>query len=433
MRDSHFSVLGSAKRFFSGTLISRIMGMMRDLSMAFCFGSAPQVAAFMVAYRLANLLRRLFGEGALQGGFVPHFELLRNQNEQQAISFYRDLKVSMILSVGGIIAVGMAFCWLIGGDIPLMMLLMLPGVLFLSLYALDNAVLQCEKKYFLGASAPAFFNLVWVVSAFSLRQWETRPAMFALSFSVLLAFAVQWWVTARPVMRWSHGSPKTPLRPFSSEVRSLFKPFSFSLIGVGAAQINSALDALFAAWSHPSGPAYLWYAIRIEQLPLALLGIAFANALLPPLSRAAQAGSWDLYQELLRKALKKCTLLLLPCTIGMIVFAEFGVGLLYGHGAFLKGDIGETALCLQAYALGLIPSAYALLLASGFYARKEYRWPMRCSLLAIGANLIFNFLLVFWFSSGPSGIALATSLSAWINFGLLRLKVWQLEEDRAQK
>lgn len=419
MNDSHSSVIASAKKFFSGTLLSRVMGMVRDLSMAFCFGGAPQVAAFMVAYRLANLLRRLFGESALQGGFVPHFELLRNQNEAEAIRFYRDLKLSMILVVGAIIALGMLFCGLFSSDILFMMLLMLPGVLFLTLYALDSAVLQCGKKYFLSASAPALFNLVWIVSAFALRQWEIRSAMFALSASIFFAFGAQWWVTARPVIRWSRSSAKTALRPFSSEVRALFKPFSYGLIGIGASQINSALDALFAAWSDPSGPAYLWYAIRIQQLPLALLGIALANALLPPLSRAAQAGSWERYQELLQKALRKCTVLLLPCMVGMILFAEFGVSLLYQHGAFLKSDALATSRCLQAYALGLVPTAYVLLLANGFYARKEYHWPMRCSLISIASNVVLNTLFVFEFSWGPSSIALATSLSSFLNCLLL--------------
>lgn len=419
IKDSHALIFSAVKKFFTGTLLSRMTGFLRDLTMAFCFGSAPQVALFMVAFRLAHLLRRLFGEGALQGGFVPHFELLRKRDEVEAAQFYRDLGSSLMLTAGAIVAVGMGLCWIVHTDLFLMMLLMLPSILFLSLYALDSAVLQCKKRYFLGASAPALFNVVWIIAALFLRRQEIRSAMFGLSACVLLAFAAQWWVTARPVLRWVRSMPKQGIRLFSPEVRSLFKPLSFSLIGVGAAQINGALDALFATLAHPSGPAYLWYAIRIEQLPLALLGIAFANALLPPLSRAAQAGNWDLYRDLQRKALRKCTLLLLPCTIGMLTLADFGIGILYGHGAFLKTDVAATALCLKAYALGLIPTAYTLLLANGFYARKEYKHPMRCSLLAIATNALLNTLFVFVFAWGPAGIALATSLGALVNVAAL--------------
>ena len=425
--DSESSVMRSARSFFAGTLLSRVMGLARDVAMAFCFGSTPEVAAFMVAYRLANLFRRLLGEGNLQGGFVLQFEHLRLQGGSESALFYRDIFFSMILSVAALIGASAAGCWVLNyylnSDILLMMLLMMPGVIFLCLYALNSSVLQCQRRYFLPAMAPVAFNAIWIIAAFLFHGQPIGSAMFSLSVGVLIAFAMQWWLTSRPVIRWVIQTVgwREWLRPqiFSTHVRAIVKPLSLGIVGIGAAQINSALDAIFARIADPVGPAYLWYSIRIQQLPLALFGIAIAGALLPPLSRAMQSGSLDRYRELLQGGLKQSAALMFPCTMGMIVLATAGLDLLYGHGGFHSADVQETALCLQCYAVGLIPMVYVLLLANGFYAQKEYHWPMRCSLVAVACNTLLNVIFVFWFHWGAASIALATSISAYLNCSML--------------
>ncbi len=417
----------SARSFFAGTLLSRVMGLVRDIVMAFCFGSAPEVAAFMVAYRLANLFRRLLGEGNLQGGFVPHFERLRLQGDGDAARFYRDIFYSMIWSVAILVGASALICWVltyyVDSDILLMMLLMMPGVVFLCLYALNSSVLQCQRRYFLPAIAPVAFNAIWIAAAYFFRGQPPGRAMFSLSGGILIAFALQWWMTSRPVTRWVIQTVgwREWLRPraFSSEVRRVVKPLSLGIVGIGAAQINSALDAIFARIADPSGPAYLWYSIRVQQLPLALFGIAIAGALLPPLSRAMQAGSLDRYRYLLQSGLKQSAALMFPCTMGMIVLASAGLDLLYGHGGFHGADVQQTALCLQCYALGLIPMVFVLLLANGFYAQKEYYWPMRCSLYSVACNTLLNVIFVFVFHWGAVSIALATSIAAYLNAAML--------------
>ena len=425
--DTTSSIMRSAKSFFAGTLLSRVMGMLRDITMAFCFGSAPEVAAFMVAYRLANLFRRLLGEGNLQGGFVPHFERLRLEGEATAAKLYRDTFYALILVVLAMVGIGAVVCWVstfyLDSDIPRMMLLMMPGVVFLCLYALNSSVLQCQKCYFLPAVAPVLFNGAWIAAALLLVGQKINTAMFHLSIGVLIAFALQWWITSRPVTQWVirevGWSEWLRPHPFSSQVRTLIKPLALGIVGVGAAQINSALDAIFARLADPSGPAYLWYSIRIQQLPLALFGVALAGALLPPLSRMMQSGAVDRYRELLQNALKQSSALMFPCTAGMIVLAFAGLDLLYGHGGFQNSDVRETQLCLQCYAIGLIPMVYVLLLANGFYAQKNYGWPMRCSLIAVGCNTLLNIIFVFVFHWGAASIALATSFSAYLNCAML--------------
>jgi len=425
--DSESSIIRSARSFFAGTLFSRVMGMGRDVVMAFCFGSAPEVAAFMVAYRLANLCRRLFGEGNLQGAFVPQFERLRTQGEGPAALFYRDLFFSVLVILTLVMATAGIVCWgassMLHSDIPLMMVAMFPGVIFLSLYALDSSVLQCQKRYFLPAVAPVAFNAVWIIIALLLNGRDLRIAMFMLSFGVLVSFAAQWWTVSHSVAKWVNQTVgwRTWFQPhlFSDEVRSLLKPISFGIVGIGAAQINSAVDAIFARLADPSGPAYLWYAIRIQQLPLALFGIALSGALLPPLARAIQSESFDRYRELLQGGLKKSAALMIPCSAALFVLAMPGLDLLYGRGNFQSGDVFNSGICLQAYAIGLVPMVYILLLANGFYARKEYEWPMKCSLISVGCNAFLNVIFIFGFHWGAVSIAMATVLSAFLNCSLL--------------
>ena len=330
--DFETTVLRSARRFLAGTMLSRVMGMVRDIVMAFCFGSAPEVAAFMVAYRLANLFRRLFGEGNMQGGFVPHFEKLRGEDEAAAARFYRDVSFTMLAAL--VILLGLmsiALWWggrLLHSDIPFMMIAMMPGVVFLCLYALNSSVLQCQQRYFLPALAPAAFNLCWIGAALFLKGRPLTVAMMGLSFGVFAAFGLQWQVTSRPVAKWVRGAIgwREWLRPklFSSEVKVFFRAISLGVVGIGAAQIDSAVDAIFARIADPSGPAYLWYAIRVQQLPLALFGIAIAGALLPPLSRAMQGGDLAYYRDLMQKGLRQSASLMIPCTFAMAVLAESG-------------------------------------------------------------------------------------------------------------
>ena len=362
----------------------------------------------------------------MQGGFVPQFEQIRTSSEEKAVQFYYDVRLSLTITVGGFCSLCMLLFF--GGaiffdsDLLLMTALMMPGILFLILYALNSSVLQCQRRYFLPAFAPALFNLVWIITAFCLRSWDLRSAMLGLSISMVFAFAAQWYVTAHPLRIW--GIKSLRAEPFSEGVRSLIKPFSLGVVGVGAAQINSALDALFASWADPSGPAYLWYAIRLQQLPLSLLGIALTNALLPPLSRSIEQGAFSRFNELLQGAVKKTLILMIPCTVGIFLFSEWGIGLIYGHGSFLASDVTKTAVCLQYYGLGLVPTALTLLYANAFYAQREYTHPMRCSLASVGCNIVLNGLFVFGFSFGAASIALATALSSALNCALLAFKLY---------
>ncbi len=419
--DTSHSVLSFAKRFLAGTLLSRLSGAMRDIAMAVCFGSKPEIGAFMVAYRLANLFRRLFGEGSLQAGFIPHFSSFQGKD---AFLFYRDCSFSLFAFLLFLVLIGEGVLWGLSsvlsedwGEIIFLCMRMFPGLIFICLFALNSALLQAQKRYFVSGFAPVLFNCSWIIVALLVRSLPLSEAMRLLSFGVTCAFALQWMATAFQVRRLIFLSWGEWFRPrlFSLDWKRMLKPMSFGVIGVGAIQINSALDAIFARIADLSGPAYLWYAIRIEQLPLALFGVALSGALLPPLSRAVASGAMERYNILLQKALRHSAILLIPCTFGLFALGRSGLSLLYGYGDFSLLDLQETLYCLWGYGIGLFPSVIVLLLAAGFYAQKSYRIPMAASLGSVFIHILLNVFLVFGLHLGAFSIALSTSFSSFVN------------------
>lgn len=424
MLDTPHSILRSARSFLAGTALSRVSGLLRDIVMAIYFGSSPAVAAFMVSYRLTNLFRRLLGEGNLQAGFVPHFVELK---EQGAI-FYRDVAFSMaailclvLILLEGVLWLSLSLApadWI---EIIELSMWMAPGLFFISLYGLNAALLQCRKKYFLPAVAPIAFNLVWIAAVLYF------PDVRFLSMAITAACAGQWLMTVPEGARLL--SFKEWLKPklFSPGFKVFLRPLMLGIVGVSAVQLNSALDTIFARFADLQGPAFLWYAIRIQQLPLALFGLALSGALLPSLSRTEDP---SVRKQLLHSALKQSSLLMLICTFAIFALGSVGVNLLYGHGDFSPASVQETRRCLWGYGVGLIPSVFTLLLAARYYAEKNYRTPTLASLAAVGANIALNALFVFVFHWGAVSIAIATSLSSLLNMALLARGAFTLELAR---
>jgi putative peptidoglycan lipid II flippase len=427
--DTSRAISRSSFAFLTGTVLSRLTGFCRDVAMAYYFGSSASIAAFMVAFRFANLIRRLFGEGPLPSSFIPYFEQMRALSDEKGAQFFRDLLSSAALLLVGVIAlieVGMLALWKWGclapenAQVLHLTILMLPGVLFICLFGLSSGLLQCDGKFFLTGFAPVGFNLVWIITAWTQREKEPQLASIALAGGVVIAFLMQWVVLLpktiallRRSLSWK--SCFNP-RLFASEMCVVVKPFLFGIIGVGAVQINAAVDAVLARYVSLEGPAYLWYAIRIEQLPLALFGIAISSALLPPLSRAIKDGFLERFQSLLQFAYRRSFSLIFPCTVGIFVVGASGLNLAYGRGSFEEKAICETLLCLWGYGLGLIPAVFVLLMAPAFYAKKDFRTPTFGAVYAVIFNLLATSCLVFIFNWGAFSIAVATSIAAWVNY-----------------
>lgn len=437
MEDTPRNMIKSAVSFFSGTMLSRVSGLLRDVAMAFTFGTEASLAAFFVAFRFAHLLRRMLGESSLQTAFIPQFEALRNQGNslERSLRFFLDLYVA--LSIILLIAIGLGFVF--GGslyqyygnlwdsdttEILTLSLLMLPSLFFICLAGLNAALLQCERSYFLPAVAPIAFNLLWILAILILASVPIQDAMPKLALCIVAACFFQWLVTMPKVicLLISNGfriKHLTQVNPLSKDLRSMWKPFVLGIIGISAAQINSAFDAIFARYAESSGPACLWYAIRLQQLPLALFGVALSGALLPPLTRTIKEGDLTRSYQLLQVAVYRSLQLILPVTAGLFLLGQRCLNLIYGYGDFGSQSLTGTTHCLWGYTLGLIPMTLVLITAPIFYARGDYRIPTISSVISMILNMALNALFVLNFNLSASSIALATSLSAWVNLGCL--------------
>jgi putative peptidoglycan lipid II flippase len=434
MSDTTHSIFQSAKRFFTGTILSRVSGLLRDVAMAFAFGTHDSVAAFLVAFRFSHLLRRLLGEGALQTAFVPQFEKLRKESMERACNFFRDLSFALtallvLIVVASMLVLGglLAFANLNQGnqEIVWLTLLMMPSLLFICLFGINASLLQCEKNYFTSSFAPVAFNIVWIVGVFCLWQQNPSFAMPWLGGFIILACFFQWIftipATLKILKKCGPQRLERPIQLFSPDVKTLFKPLMLGMIGVGAAQINNALDAVFARYADSEGPAFLWYAIRLQQLPLALFGIALSGALLPPLSRAIKQQDNANYSRFLEFAISRSMLLMLPITFAFLVMGDSCINLIYGRGDFNDQSIIGTTQCLWGYGVGLVPMTLVLILAPAFYAREDYRTPTQASVIAMLLNIFLSGLMVTVLGLGSASVAFATSLSAWVNVALLAL------------
>lgn len=429
MADTTRSILQSAKRFFAGTMLSRLSGFARDVAMAMAFGTQETVAAFLLAFRLAHLFRRVLGEGALQSAFIPFYEKIRSQNPGKALAFFQKLTLS--LSVGLLFLISLLMVFLLAikphlsfsnQEVVEFTFWMLPSLAFICLFGINAALLQCQKKYFLVGVAPVAFNVCWIAGVLCLREWPIEEAMKILCGIVIMACLAQWIVTLPGVWQTFRqarllGEERSS---FSfNELRFFIKPLLLGVLGISASQINNTLDAIFARFAENEGPAYLWYAIRVQQLPLALFGLALSGALLPPLSRALKEGNLARFRGFLNYALQSNFILMIPLTCLFMLGGESLIKLLFGRGSFNAFSIAGTTACLWGYTLGLLPTTTILILGPAFYAHENFRATTWASLLALGINCTLNTLFIFIFGWGAFSIAIATSISAWINMGYL--------------
>lgn len=426
--DSISSIKRSALRFLSGTMLSRISGMLRDMVLAFCFGTHEALATLLVAFRLSHVCRRLFGEGALQSSFIPAFEELRRERPLKAFTFFRDLTCSMTLFLLGFILVSMfgLICSLHmiefkSGNRQIVedMIILMPSLLFICLFGLNSSLLQCQKRYFTVGIAPTFFNICICLGSLLFIGTDPTVAMPYVAVFIVFGCLFQWLVTFVPALKTTKneldGKLTQGIQFLSPDIRRFATPLALGMLGVGASQINNTVDALFAHWADPQGPAQLWYALRLVQLPLTLFGIALSGALLPPLSRSIQAGRKEEYLRFIDFTFRRVFAFLVPCTIALFVFGIPIVNLIFGRGSFQLDSIISTCICLQGYALGLLPMGLIIVLAPAFYAYKDLKTPARGAFLSLFLNFILNCLFVFVFGMKALSITLATSISSWVN------------------
>ena len=411
------------------TLVSRVLGFVRDMVIAVTFGATGATDAFFVAFKIPNFLRRLFAEGAFATAFVPVLSEYRETRDRAAV---RALTAHVAGTLMGVLflvtAVGvLAAPWLILGlatgfaddaaKVALsgeMLRITFPYLLFIALTALAGGVLNTYGRFAIPALTPALLNLCLIGAALGLAPMLEEP-ITALAWGVLLAGVTQlafqlpflWRLGLLPRPRWGWGH---------TGVRKIITLMLPTLFGSSVAQINLLFDIWLASFLIDGSISWLYYSDRLMEFPLGVLAIAIATVILPKLSRD-HAGRTGAFSPVMDWGLRLMWLAGLPAALGLFLLAGPLLSTLFQYGAFTPGAVEMSSLSLMAYALGLPAFMAIKVLAPGYFARQDTKTPVRIGLYAMGANMVFNVILVW--PLDHVGLALATTLSAYLNAALL--------------
>ncbi|MEP4887126.1 MAG: murein biosynthesis integral membrane protein MurJ, partial [Alphaproteobacteria bacterium] len=427
------------------TMGSRVLGFIRDMFIAAFLGAGQVSDAFFVALQFPNIFRRLFAEGAFNAAFVPLFAgELTEQGRAAAREFAERvfgvmLAILIVLSVlveifmpavMGVVAGGFA-------DEPAKFQmavdfarLTFPYLLFVSLSAMLGGILNTLEKFAAAAAAPILLNIVLIAALTGVALgWLPDPGL-ALSWGVLIAGIGQFvWLAV--VCARTGLMPVVPRLVFGPRVKRLFMLMGPGILGAGVYQINVLVGVRLASELPEGSVSFLYFADRVNQLPLGVVGAAVGVALLPLLSRQLRAGETDAARDSQNRAIEFAMLLTLPAAAALLVAADPIVTVLFQRGAFDATDAAATGAALAAFALGL--PAYVLIkaLVPGFFAREDTVTPVKIAALALVVNVALALSLMPSFAH--VGIALATAASAWLNAGLLAALLYRrklLEPDR---
>ncbi len=422
------------------TLASRITGLVREQMIAAAFGASALTDAFNVAFRIPNLLRRLFAEGAFSQAFVPLLADCRAREGEAATRRLVDAVATVLVwvllavSILGVLAAP-ALVWVMaqglqksgGYDIAVALTRwMFPYIFFMSLVALSAGVLNTWKRFAVPAATPVLLNLSFIAAAALLAPrmaaWGIEP-IFALAVGVMvggvLQLAVQLPALARIGMLPRIGFGPAALRaawahPGLSRVLRQMAP---AVLGVSVAQISLVINTQIASQLGAGAVSWLSYADRLMEFPTALLGVALGVVLLPQLSSTQAEGDAERYAALLDWGLRLVLLLALPCAIALLVFPQALVAVLYHRGAFGAHDVAQTVTALMGYGAGLMGLIALKVLAPGFYAKGDIRTPVKIAIVVLLLTQAMNLLFVPLF--GHAGLALAIGCGALVNAGWL--------------
>lgn len=414
----------------SMTLISRLMGFVRDMLIANLFGVNAATDAFFVAFKIPNFLRRLFAEGAFAQAFVPVLTEQRLHPDISQLRRFVDLTFGtlavllLLLSITGMLAAP----WLISlfapgflweeGQYELAVALLritFPYLLFITLTAFAGAILNAHGRFAVPAITPLFLNLTMIAAAIWLAPLSAQP-ISALAWGVFVAGVVQLLIQL-PALAGLGLLPRPAWGWRDARVRQTLKRMTPAMFAVSVLQINLLFDTLMASFLTSGSVSWLYYSDRLVEFPLGLLGIAVATVILPHLSAQHLAAESKAFSRSLEWGVKLVLLVGLPATVGLVQLAQPLVISLFQYNAFSAEDAEMASRSLQAFATGLLGFMLIKLLASGFSAQHDHATPVRFGWYAVIANVLFNVLLI-----GPlahAGVALATSLAAYLNVGLL--------------
>jgi putative peptidoglycan lipid II flippase len=411
------------------TLLSRVFGFVRDMMIATTLGASIYTDAFFVAFKLPNFLRRLFAEGAFNSAFLPMFAgMLKTQGKEESMRFASEAYSWLFFTLTIITVLAIIF-------MPHLMFILAPGfskdpvklaltialtritfpyILFISLVCLQGGILNSIDKFAAVAATPILMNICFIIGL-PLFSPFTPSAAHAFAWGVVLAGVVQFgWLYY--FCHKANMSPKLHIPKMTSNVRRLLQLIAPAALGAGVAQINLMIDLMIASDIH-QGVSYLYYADRIYELPLGVIGIAVATALLPTLSKHIRAGEHQAAVKDTNNAIMLVMLFGMPCATALTLIAEPVIGVVFEHGAFSTHDTALTFPALVAFSCGLPAFLLVKIFASNFFAAQDTKTPVRIAIVCVLVNLMFNLLLKEQFAH--VGMAMATTISGWLNASCL--------------
>ncbi len=419
------------------TLLSRILGLVRDIVFARFFGAGLLMDAFLVAQRIPNMLRRFFAEGAFSAGFVPVMARYKERHEHGEARDYLDAMagtfatVLFVVTLVGVIGAP-ALVFVVapgfvgdGGDFELAALMLrftFPYLFFVSLTAFAGGVLNTYGRFGVPAFTPVILNVVLIAAAVWAAPMLEQPIM-ALAYAVFVAGIAQL-LFQLPFLARIHALPRPKWRPGHAGVRRAFRLMVPAIFGSSVAQINVLLSGIIASLLPVGSISYLYYSDRLMEFPLGLFGIALATVTLPYLSRLWANDEHREFADTLEWSMKVAVLIAVPAAIGLVMLATPLIITLFYGGEFDRRSVDMTVLALQAYAVGLVGFSFVKVLAPAFFAREDTRTPVRIGIIALLANVVLGassawYLTTRGFAGPHTALAAATSFAAVLNAVLL--------------
>ena len=418
------------------TMLSRVLGFARDVMMAALLGAGGVADAFFVAFQFPNLFRRLFAEGAFNAAFVPLFAGTLHARGSAAARDFAGRALSVLL------AVLLPLTVLIELAMPYLMVAIAPGfvgepgkfalaveftricfpyLLFMALVSMLGAALNAIDRFAVASAAPILLNVIMILALLGPAHWTTTPG-HALSWAVAAAGAAQFIWLAQDAGR-AGILPDLPRPRLSPDIRKLFRLMLPGIFGASVIQLNQWIGTLLASLLPAGAISYLYYADRVNQLPLGVVGVAVGVALLPLLSRQLRAGDLDAARANQNRAIEFALLLTLPAAAALVAVPGPIISVLFQRGAFGPEDAAATARTLAAYAIGLPAFVLVKALSPGFFAREDTRTPVLVGATAVAVNIALSVALMVPLQQ--VGIALAVAAASWINAAGLGVILWR--------
>ncbi len=445
-RSSHGGVVRSAGIIGGFTAISRLLGFVRDMIIATAFGTGLGAEAFVVSFKIPNLLRDLVAEGATNAAFVPIFSECRHKKPEEFWGLVSTVVCVMGMVLAALSILGVVFApvivralapgFIASADpqkLPLTIFLtrmMFPYLFLIGLSALAMGVLNSLKEFTSSAVGPALLNISMIVTALF---FEKTYGPVALVAGVLIGGALQLFFQIPPLLKSGFRFHKPDIRhPYVKKIATLLLPRAF---GSALYQINILEDSILASFEKvvgPGGQSALYYANRLFQLPLAMLGLAMAQAVLPTFSSQLAAGDTEAFKKTISMAVRSLLFVMVPAATGLIVLSEPIVRIIFEHGQFGAYSTSITSSALFYYSFGLISCAMIKIFANAFYAMHDTRTPVKLMLYSVIVNFVLS--IVFMFPMKIGGLTFASTISAtlnmWLLYHFLIRKIGVLDERR---